>query len=105
MSEILRDVMAAELTGLKTAAEKVVVIHEGVFNARGSQRRRDLRLPDALGEPEAARPLHKMFFDVIRQPDDLFVTIMRGYRNQHRLVKSASYHFDLAAFNEVLQTL
>ncbi len=64
---ILGEIVAEELVEFEAGAEKMIVVHQRVFDAGRRERRGQLRLPDAFGEPCTARARAKMFFDVIRR--------------------------------------
>ena len=95
VAQILGGVVAVELFGLESGGEEMVVVDERVFDAARGERGRKLRLPDALGEPGAARTLAEMFFDVIGEAFQLLKAIVRRNRDKDGLVKTAAEHFHL----------
>ena len=56
----------------------MAIVDQRVFHAGFGQRRGQLRLPHAFGEPGAGGPLPKMFFDKIAQTPDLLDLIFEG---------------------------
>ena len=93
-------VVAVELLELESGAEEMIVVDERVVDAGGSERRRDLGLPDALGEPRAARTNAKMLFDVSGKAGNLFASVFVGDRDQDGFVEAAADDFDLAGTHE-----
>ena len=54
---VLGDVRLAGLVLLQTRTQEVLVVEDRVRDARLSEQRWKVRLPDALGQPRAERPL------------------------------------------------
>ena len=94
---IFGDVIAEQFRNLAPGGEKMAVIDKRVVHSRFGESNGQLRLPDAFGEPCAAGPLPKMFFNKIAQSPNLFDLIFQRNRNQDRFVESSANHFDLTA--------
>src|ERR1700677_2267654 len=97
--------MSEQLVEFEPCAEKMIVVDERVADARRCERRRQLRFPDTFGDPCAARPASEMFFDVIREPDNLLVTVLRGNRDEDRLVVATPDHFNLTTLDHRAEPL
>jgi heme exporter protein D len=93
------------LLEFESRTEKMIVVHQRIFNAGRAQRRRELRLPNAFGKPGAARACAQMLFDVIREPRDLLQAVFRRNHRQDRLVKSSAGDFHLPALHQSAQLL
>src|SRR5580704_2980803 len=104
-AHILGNERAAKPPRFKPRSQKVIVIHQRVMHSGRGKRRRKLRLPNALRQPTAARPMPEMLLDVISQPLNLLAPVLRRNRNQNRLVISAANHFHLPARHQQTQQL
>src|SRR5688572_25396072 len=85
-----------QLLALKSADEKMPVIHENVPDACVSEIGGKLRFPYPLGEPESAGGDAKAGLDSLAHPDDLFDAIGARKRSEQRLVVAGEQHLDLA---------
>ena len=94
--EIFGNVITKKLFEFESGAEEMIVVDEGVIHVRVRKAGWDVRLPDALGQPRAARPGLEMLFGVCSQTRDLLPTIFGRNRHQDRLVKAAADDFDLS---------
>ena len=103
MPLIFRKVIAIKLFELESGAEKMIVVHNGVLNARRPQIRRKLRLPYPFRKPRAARARLKMFFDVIRKARYLRITIFGRNHRENGFVESAADDFHLALRDELTE--
>src|SRR5579864_3260837 len=105
LSLILGNECSEELAGVESSVEEVVVVDESIFHSRGGKNRGQLRLPNTLGEPRAARALSKMKRNIIRQALNLLTRILSGDSNQNWLVKTAAQEFYLSALDKSFQIL
>src|ERR1700730_351183 len=100
VAEVFGEIVAIELSQFEPGAKEMVIVDERVFDACGRKRRGHLRLPDALGQPCAARPRLKVLLDVIRGPGDLLVAILRRNYDKDRFLEAATHHFHLSALDQ-----
>src|SRR5579859_225476 len=102
---ILGNESSEELAGVESGVEEVVVVDEGIFHTCGSENRGQLRLPNALGEPRAARALSKVKRNIIREPLNLLASVLSGDGNQNGLIKTAAQEFHLSALDKNSEAL
>ena len=76
------------------------VVEDRPVVARGDQRRRQVGLPDALGEPRATRSPAERRLELVRHPDQLADPIALRQRGEDRLVPAPADDLDLAALDE-----
>src|SRR5271170_3170140 len=105
MTQILAEVITIHLIETEASAEKMIIVDEGVFHPGPREARRDLRLPHALGNPRAARPRLEVFLDIVSEPRNLRMAILRWNGHENRLVESAADNFRLASGNKLAKKL
>src|SRR5208337_695714 len=105
LAAILGNVHAVQLFWFEARSEKWQIVHKRVTDIGRSQRRWQLRLPDALREPCSRGPLSKMLFQVIRQARELLFLICLRDRNENGLVESSADQFNLSGSNHAAQAL
>ena len=76
---------------------EVGVVEDRPAVAGRDERRRQVRLPDPLGEPGAARPAAEHALELVGHPDELADPVALGQRGEDRLVPAAADDLDLAA--------
>src|ERR1700722_18715125 len=81
----------------------MIVVNQCVSDARRGQRRGKLWLPDSFSQPCAAGPLSEVFFDVVGEPDNLFVAVSGRNRDHNGLIVAAADHFYLSASHHQAQ--
>ena len=87
------------LLGDRRRAE-VLVVEDRPAVARGLERRRQVRLPDPLGQPGAERPAAGDTLDHRGHAGELVEPVVRGQRREDRLVQAAAQELDLVAVDE-----
>src|SRR5581483_12385733 len=97
---VLREVIAAEPLAIETRELEVVVVDRDVLHPRGDEVGGERRLPDALREPEPARPHAEALLDPIGHHLDLIDPIGARDRRQDRLVEAAPPELHLPALDE-----
>src|SRR5256885_8031801 len=97
---ILGDEGFAEVLATESALEEVVLVEDSVRDAGLGKDRRQVRLPDALGEPRAERAPAEDRRDAISERADLADRIATRHPNQDGLVVAAREQLDLAALHE-----
>lgn len=105
MSQILAEVVAIELIDLEAGTEEVIVVDESVFDTGRRERRWQLGLPDAFGNPSAAGARAEMLFDVVGEAEDLVVTVLGRNGDEDGFIKSAADDFNLAAGDEFAEAI
>jgi hypothetical protein len=80
-----------------TGQREVVVVDEHVLDPGLGENPRQVRLPDALGEPHPAGPDAELRLEEGGQPLDLSELVVIGQHGEDRLVESAGQELDLAA--------
>src|SRR5437667_10794306 len=91
---------AVQRVALESADEKVTVIDERILDARFRQIRGQLRLPDALREPQSGRRDAEAPLEVLAHARDLLEAIEAGERRENRLVESGEQQFQAAVGRE-----
>jgi hypothetical protein len=76
------------------------VVEDGPVVAGRDEGRRQVGLPDALGEPGAARPAAEGRLDLVGHPAELADTVALGQGGEDRLVPAAADDLDLAALGK-----
>ena len=69
---------------------EVGVVEDRPVVAGGDERRRQVRLPDALGEPRSARPRAEQRLELVGHPDELADPVALGQGGENRLVPAAA---------------
>ena len=98
---VLGDEGLAELVAAQTGLEEVLLVEDGVRDAGLGQDGRQVRLPDALGEPRPEGPAAEDRGDPVGERADLPDGIAPGDADEDRLVVAAGEELDLAALHEV----
>ena len=84
---------------------EVLVVEDRPAVARADQRRRQVRLPDALGQPRPERTPAGDPLDHLGHPRELVDPVLLGQRGEHGLVQAAAEDLDLAAVDQRAQPL
>ena len=84
---------------------EVSVVQDRPLVAGRDERRRQVGLPDPLGEPGTARPAAEHALELVRHPDELADPVALRQRGEDRLVPAAADDLDLAAIDEGRQAL
>jgi hypothetical protein len=79
---------------------EVGVVEDGPVVAGRDEGRRQVRLPDAFGEPGAARPAAERGLELVGHPHELADPIAFREGREDRLVPAAADDLDLAALGE-----
>jgi hypothetical protein len=88
-------VRRVKLLGGEPRYEKMPVVYQRVADAGIGQVGRQLRLPDALGEPQPARVHSKAAVNRFTHPLDLLHPVGSWQGSEYRLVKSSEEQLDL----------
>ncbi len=86
---VLGDVRLAELLRAKPCLDEVLVVQDRVGNTRFSKERREVRLPDPLGQPRAQGALSEDRVNPIGKRPNLGNTVAPRHSDQDRLVVAA----------------
>jgi hypothetical protein len=79
----------------------MLVVEDGVRDTRLGQERRQMRLPDALGQPRPERALSEDRVDPIGKRPNLADPVAPWHSDQNGLVVPAGEKLDLASADEV----
>jgi len=104
LAAIFRDIGSKKFFGLESRGEKVDVIDKRVCDVCSGKGGRELRLPNALGEPRAGRKTAEVFFEIGGKSRDLFALIFGRDGDENRFVKSAAHEFHMAGAYQFFQT-
>ena len=85
-----------QLVVAEPADEEMAVVHERVGDAGRREVGGELRLPDALGEPQSGRIRAEALLQVVAHPADLLQAIFSWQRCQNRLVESGEQQLEFA---------
>ena len=83
---------------------EVRVVEDGPAIAAGDEGRRQVRLPDALGEPGAGRPSAEEALEFVAHASKLPDPVALGQRGEDRFVVAAAQDLDLLAGDEGMQS-
>ena len=89
-----------ELVRLETCGVEMNVVEQSVADARGVQYRRELRLPDAFGQPRARGAPAKVMFEIGGEASDLFALIVGRNADENGFVEAAANHFNLSTLDQ-----
>ena len=98
---VFSDVRLAELLRAEACLEEMVVVENGVRDAGLREERRQMRLPDALGEPRAERTLAEDGVHAIAERADLPDAVASRDADEDGLVVAPREELDLPAADEV----
>src|SRR6266850_1919796 len=97
---LVGQVVAAERVDVEARQREVSIVDQHVLDAGLAQHTRQVRLPDALGEPHPARTDSEVRLEERREPLDLTDLVEVRQHGQDRLVESTGQELHLSARGE-----